>query len=265
LPAVIDALRRFFENAVIIFRALFVWFQLQTYLASKVVLPIQQLVFFSLLGVFAGGPSRVSYMVVGNAVFLVGLGGIYASATVGADRGHGTLALLLASPANRALNFLQRGVMHVGDGLLTVAIGLVCALVVFHVDFSRANWAALVASVLVAAVSSVSLGLLLGALTLGFVEIFLIANVLYFGLMVVAGVNYPPQLLPGWLQPVSLVVPFTRSIAGARSAIAGGSLLAIGPSLLVELLLGCAYALAGYLLLKIVERRAIRHGTLDLV
>jgi ABC-2 type transport system permease protein len=262
---VIDALRRFFENAVIIFRALFVWFQLQTYLATKVVMPLEQLVFFSLLGLFAGGPSRVGYMVVGNAVVLVGLGGIWASTTVGDDRAHGTLALLLASPANRLLNFLQRGVLHVGDGLLTVTIALACAVLLFHVDLSRANWAGLVASVLVASVSSVALGLLLGALTLGFVEVFLIANVLYLGLLVVAGVNFPPQLLPGWLQPVSQVVPFTRSIAGARSAIAGASLLAIGPSLLVELLLGVAYAFAGYLLLRYIERRAIRHGTLEMV
>ncbi len=262
---VVDAVRRFFENSSIIFRALFVWFQLQTYLASKVVMPLEQLVFFSLLAVSAGGASRVAYMVVGNAVVLVGLGGIWASSTVGDDRAQGTLALLLASPANRLVNFLQRGLLHVGDGLLTVTIALAFAVLVFHVDVSRANWPALVASVLVAAVSSIALGLLLGALTLGFVETFLIANVLYLGLLVVAGVNFPPQLLPGWLQPVSQVVPFTRSVAGARSAIAGASVGAIGPSLLVELLLGCVYLFMGYLLLRYIELRAIRRGTLELV
>lgn len=262
---VADALRRFLENAGIIFRALYVWFQVQTYLASKVVMPLEQLLFFSLLAVSAGGAGRIPYMVVGNTVALVGLGGIWASSTVGDDRAQGTLALLLASPANRMLNFLQRGLLHVGDGLLTVVIAMVFAVAVFRLDLSRCDWPALVASVLVAAVSSVALGLLLGALTLGFVETFVIANVLYLGLLVVAGVNFPPQLLPGWLQPVSLVVPFTRSVAGARSAIAGASLVAIGPRLLEELLVAFVYVLAGYVLLRYIEQRALRQGTLELV
>jgi ABC-2 type transport system permease protein len=265
MTVALDAARRFVENAVIIFRALFAWFQLHAYLATKVVMPVEQLVFFSLLGLFAGGPSRIAYMAIGNAVVLMGLSGIGAATTIGEERVQGTLALLLASPANRLLNFLQRGVLHVADGLLTVALALGCAVLLFHVDLSRTDWPGLVASVLVAAFSSIGLGLLLGALTLGFSELHITTNVLYFALLVVAGVNFPPQELPAWLQPVSQVVPFTRSIAGARGAIAGAPLAAIAPLLRMELLIGLLYTIAGYLVLRGFEMRAVRTGRLELV
>lgn len=258
-----DAIARFFESAWIIFQALFRWFEVNTYLATKVVSPVLQLVFFSLLATFTGGPSRVAYLVVGNSVALAGLGGIWAAWTVGEERAGGTLALLLASPASRLVNFLQRGVVHLADALLTVGVAWAAALLLFHVDLSRADVPLLVTSVVVCAGSSIGIGLMLGAVSLAYADVFFLVNLLYYALLVLAGVNVPVAALPGWLRPVSEVLPFTHGIAAARAAVGGAGVLAASPLLLQELGLGVAYLAAGYLFLARLERIAVRRGSLE--
>ena len=259
----LDVLRRFTESAIIIFRALFRWFDLSAYIATKIVMPVQQVLFLSLLGLYAGGPSRVDYLVIGNGIVLAGLGGLWSAATLGEERAHGTLPLLLASPVNRLLNFLQRGVVHIADSLLTVSIALIFGVVLFHVDFSRTNFLALGVSIAVAVVSSIALGLLLGAFALAFAEVYFVANAVYYLLLLVAGVNVPVAALPVWLQYVSRIVPFTRSIAAARSAVQGATLGPLTSLLLTELALAGFYLLVGYLLLRLMEAVAVRHGNLE--
>jgi ABC-2 type transport system permease protein len=227
-------------------------------------MPIQQLVFFSLLGLYMGGRSRVEYLVIGNVILLAGFGSIWAVFTVGEERTQGTLTLLLASPANRLLNFLQRGVFHVGDSLLTVTVALAAAILFFHVDLGHADGVGLVASILVAVFCSIGLGLLLGSLALVLVDAYFIANVVYLALFVIAGVNFPPSVLPSWLRPLSLVVPFTRSAAAARSAAHGVPLIALAPSLLTEVGLGIVYIFLGYAFLGWLESIALRRGSLEL-
>lgn len=260
----IDAVRRSLENASIIFRALFRWFTPSAYVATKVVMPLEQLTVFALLGRYAGGDDRVAYIVVGNCVVLAAIGGLAAAATVGEERSQATLPLLIASPASRLVNFLERGLLHVVDSIVTVAFALAAAALVFGVDFSRLEVAAFAAAIGTAIVSSIALGLLLGALALGWAEFFLVSNGMYLVLLALAGVNFPVAELPGWLQPVSAALPFTRSIESARDALAGAPLGDVASPLLGELALGGGYFVLGYALLRAMEAVALRRGSLEL-
>jgi ABC-2 type transport system permease protein len=258
------AVRAFVENSVISFRALYRWFSPSAYLATRVITPIEQMLVFGLLAAYAGGATTVAYMVVGNCVVQVAMGALAAANTVAEERGLGTLPLLLASPVNRLVNFLQRGAVHILDAVGSVVLAFVLAATVFGIDFGRTDWASVSAAVLVATLSTVCLGLLLGALALAYADFFLVLNLLFLLILLATGVNVPVSALPGWAQPVSGVLPFTRSLRAARAAIDGASLSTVAGPLLAELALGVAYLALGYAVLLWLERLTRKHGTYEL-
>ena len=259
-----DAGRRFVENAWISFRALFRWFNPSAYVATKVVAPIEEMMVFGLLARYAGDAATVQYMLIGNCLVQVCLGGLAAANTVAEERGLGSLPLLLASPVNRFVNFLQRGLVHILDSLVSVLAAFLVAATVFDVDFSASNWAAIGVALGVATLSTVCLGLMFGALALAYENFFLVLNLLWLLILLVTGVNVPVSRLPEWLQPLSAALPFTRSLQAAREAIAGAPLGALAGPLLGEVALAGAYLGLGYVVLVALERLARRRGTLDL-
>src|SRR3972149_1828740 len=96
-------LRLFWDSALLSYVALFRWLRPMQYLASKIFMPLAQILFFSVLGLYAGGPGAVDYYVIGNAMQLTAVHGIYGvTMSIGGDRWEGTLAYLFGSPAHRA-------------------------------------------------------------------------------------------------------------------------------------------------------------------
>lgn len=258
-----DVIRRSFENSLIVFKALFCWFDVNSYITNKVVAPVEELLIYGLLAKYAGSQLKVSYVVVGNAIIQAAVGSLTAAGTVSEDRAQGMLAILIASPVNRLANFLQRGVVHIADALLSVVVAFLFAILIFHISFASANYPALALSILVATLSSIGLALMLGAVSIAYTEFFLVQNLIFMLLLLVAGVNIPVADLPEWVHPISLALPFTRSIQAARMALGGASLGAVAPRLAVELALGVAYVAVGYCFLRMLERLAISRGALE--
>lgn len=123
-----NSIRIFFSGAILSYKALFRWFRLEPYLATKVIAPLNQILFFSLLGSFATGPDTASFYAIGNAVQLTAMSGIYGVAmSIGRERNEGTLIYLFGTPANRLLTFVGRALVHVLDGMLGVVMGLAWA------------------------------------------------------------------------------------------------------------------------------------------
>jgi ABC-2 type transport system permease protein len=260
----IDAVRRFLENAVISFRALYRWFTPSSYLATKIITPIEAMVVFGLLARYAGGAGTFQYMVIGNCLAQICLGSLATANTVAEERGLGTLPLLLASPANRLVNFLQRGTVHILDSLVTASLALCVAALVFGVDFGATNWVAVVAAIAVATLSTICMGLLLGTLALAYSNFFLVLNLLWLLILLVTGVNVPVSALPSWISWLSEVLPFTRSLRAAREAIAGAPLSRVIGGLVTELGLAALYLSLGYCFLLLLERLVKRRGTYEL-
>ncbi|HEX6074324.1 MAG TPA: ABC transporter permease [Micromonosporaceae bacterium] len=254
----------FFENATISFRALYRWLTPSSYLATRIITPIEEMLVFGLLAAYAGGATTVRYMVIGNCVVQVCLGGLAAANTVAEERGLGTLPLLLASPVNRFVNYLQRGTWHIVDSIVSVTVAFVMAATLFSIDYGRTDWLSVSAAIFVATLSSVCLGLLLGSLALAYADFFLVLNLLWMLILLATGVNVPVSALPGWLQAVSHWLPFTRSLQAARDAIEGAPLSSVAGPLLAELLLAVAYLVVGYVVLRELERLAKYRGTFEL-
>jgi ABC-2 type transport system permease protein len=259
-------LRLFLQGAILSYIALFRWLRPSAYLASKVVMPLNQILFFTFLGMYATGRDSASFYVIGNAVQMAAISGIYGvTMSIGGDRWDGTLPYLFGTPANRMAMFFGRALVHVFDGMLGVTLGLMWGAVLLGLDLSQANPLALGLIILITTISTSGLGLLMGCLSLITRHIMFVNNTVYFLLLVFSGANVPLTTLPRWMRSVSQFLPLTRGIASARSVIAGASLAEVAPLLAGELLVGLVYIFLGYSLFRWFEFQAKRRGTLEVV
>lgn len=244
--------------------ALFQWATFRGYVAYKVLLPVAQILFFVEFGVFATGAGNAIYFALGNALQLTANAGIFGViATVANEREFGTLPMLLGSPANRLVTFLSRASVNVIDGVLTVAIGLVLTAVVFRIDLSHGNLPLLALCILIISLTTAGLGLMFGSLGLVMRDAIVVANILYYLLLVFCGINFPVSRLPEALQVVAYALPLTRGVEAARQAVAGGSFGDVAGLLAGEIAVGLAYAFVGYLLFRAFEGYARRGGLQD--
>jgi ABC-2 type transport system permease protein len=87
-----------------------------------------------------------------------------------------------------------------------------------------------------------------------------IANVVYYLLLILCGINFPVSRLPGVVQVISYGLPLTRGVEAARQAAAGASITQVGGLLAGELLVGILYALSGYVVFRLMEAYSRRGG-----
>ena len=256
--------RLFWQGAYLSYIALFHWMRPIQYMASKILMPLAQMFFFVYLGTYATGPGNADFYIVGNALQIAAVSGIYGmTMSIGGDRDNGTLAYIFGTPANRLVVFMGRAFMNIMDGALGVVIAFTWGVILMGLDLSNTSIPALALTILITTISTCGLGLLLGCLALITVNVMFVNNFVYFLLLIFSGANVRLNELPGWVQAVSSALPLTRGISAARLLVEGASLADITPLLLGELGIGIVYGILGYLLFAAFEVIAKRRGTLD--
>ncbi len=259
-------LRLFFESARLSYIALFRWLRPGTYAASKIIMPLADIMFFTFIGIYANGVESAPFYVIGNAMHLAAINGIYGvTMSIGGDRWEGTLPYLFGVPGSRLSFFLGRAFFHLIDGSLNVVIGLLLGWLIWQLDFSQANLPLLGAAIATATIATCGMGLALGAVGLVTVNIMFINNLFFFLLLIFAGANVPIEQFPNWMQVISQLIPLTRSIAAARLIIDGARLADVQSMLITELLIGAAYALLGFAIFRAFEYQARLRGTLEAI
>jgi len=108
--------------------------------------------------------------------------------------------------------------------------------------------------------STAGLGLMFGSLSLIMRDVFVIANAVYYLLLVFCGINIPVSRLPEWAQVISTVLPLTRGVQAAREVVSGAGLSQVSGLLAGELAVGLVYALIGYAMFRWLEHQARRGG-----
>jgi len=261
-------MKRFTDQAGIFVRstwlqyvALFQWATLRGYVGYKIVLPVTQILFFVELGVYATGPQNALYFALGNAMQITANAGIFGViATVANERQYGTLPILLGSPANRLVTFLSRAIVNTIDGISSVVIAMALVVVVFRLNLQHANFPLLALCVLVVSITTSGLGLLFGSVGLIMRDAIVIANVVYYLLLVFCGINFPVARLPEVMQLIAYSLPLTRGVEAAREAAAGAPIGQVSGLLAGELAVGLVYAILGYMLFRWLESQARRGG-----
>ncbi len=258
-----SALRVFFVGGYIAYRALFNWIRPSIYIPTMLGSPLFQILFFAYMGRYTQLRDD-TFFVVGNAVQVSSMAATYGmTMTIGGERQTQTLSAVLATPANRLALFLGRALPLLLQGLLVSAFGFVVGWALLDFDPGEANLPALAAVVVASVFACTCLGLTIGALGLRFRDVFVLANLVYFLLLLFCGVNIPVEDLPAWMEAISHSLPLTHGIEAARDVAAGASLSDVSDLLGVELAIGAAYAALAYGLVRFFEAEGRRRATLE--
>ena len=113
MRALVINIRLFWQGTLLSYIALFQWLRPVTYAASKILMPLAQKMFFVFLGSYATSPSNIDFYIIGNAVQITAVSGIFGvTMSIGNERWMGTLPYLFGTPANRFFLFFGRAFMQ---------------------------------------------------------------------------------------------------------------------------------------------------------
>ena len=180
------------------------------------------------------------------------------------ERWEGTIEHTLMAPVPRALHLLGMSVFGVLHGAARTLLIFAIALLFFDVDFSQADWLSATAVVVVGSVSVAALAVLAGVLPLLYPERgSQMSLMVQASLLLISGVYYEVEVLPGWLQAFSFLSPATYILDGIRGAMIDGSSVAdVAGTLGALALFGAALVPASVLAFTWAEAYAKRTGKL---
>ena len=145
------------------------------------------------------------------------------SLVVGWERWEGTIEHTLMAPVPRVIHLLGMSVFGVAHAVLRTVLIFAMAAPFFDINVASADWIAAFAVLAVGSISVIGLAILAGILPLLYPErgpqmSFMVQAVV----LLVSGVYYSVDVLPGWLQAVSYLSPATYMLDGIRGAMLDG-------------------------------------------
>lgn len=180
------------------------------------------------------------------------------------ERWEGTIEYTFMAPIRRGTHMIGTVLFAIIYGILRTGIILLVISAFFHVDLTKANLISGTVLLLVGSISFVGLGIVAAVLPLMFTERgSQMTRVVEAVLLLVSGVYYPVQVLPGWLQVIARVSPATYVLEGMRHSLMDGTdVVGLAPYLIPLLLMGIASIPIGVSVFGWAERAAKRNGTL---
>jgi ABC-2 type transport system permease protein len=163
----------------------------------------------------------ILYLLIGTAVWS------YLSVTfdgvtdvINMERWEGTIEYTFMAPISRFTHLIGSCWYAVVHGLLFTFIQLVVVGAFFHVDLSHANYLTVVFMLLIGSVSFIGFGIGAAILPLLYTEkgmqmSFIVRAVI----LLVSGVYYQIEVLPGWMQPLARISPATYVLQGLRAGL----------------------------------------------
>lgn len=255
-------IRIFFSYSWYAYRALFTWLTPTTYLILKVLGPITQVLFFTLLGQATGGDP--AYYIIGNSTQLAVTSGIFGVLNViVTERRMGTLPQLMIVPTSNVVTFYGRSLFLIFDGLTSIAVGFAAGALLFGLDFASVNWLWLIVALLTTCFAVSGLGLTLGVIGLVGTDLNLLLNIALSVFLVICGVNFPIEALPRSIQSIAHLLPLTHGLMAVRATFAG-QITDVPRYIGWEAFVGCGYMALGYAMFAYFERLARKRGTLEL-
>jgi ABC-2 type transport system permease protein len=242
------------RGALLSYKALFTWLNPLGYLSSRLARPVGMAIAFISLSSYYG--ASIGRMLVGSSL-LAGAGAVvYGMAlSIGNERSYGTLGIWLAAPQNKLAAACERALPHIADGVFGgLWTYLVCGLLYGELPIGVLPFTGLLA---LAVVTTAGFGVALSALALVVEDLFIGPNSAELVLMMLTGTLVPYDRIPGFLQPVSDVLPLTHIMAAVTGRLAGDPW--DGGQLLVEVAVGAGwFAVSSCFMVCAVKRAAHR-------
>ena len=184
--------------------------------------------------------------------------------TVSWERWEGTIEYTFMSPASRAAQLFGMGIYAVLYGIVRAILMLGAISLFFDLSLDQANYWGALLILAVCSVSLVGFGVVAAVLPLlspekGQQVSYIVSSVL----LLVSGVYYEVDVLPGWMQAIATVSPVTYALQGARAALLEGAGAAeLWSSIWPLLIMGVVFVPLGLFVFHLGESYAKRTGKL---
>jgi ABC-2 type transport system permease protein len=212
---------------VVAYRELLRFVNERSRIISAFAFPIAFLVIFGagfgrVIGNLAPGVDFIQFMYPGIVAMTVLTSSLFAGVSVVWDREFGFLKEIMVAPIGRAGIVLGKAVGATMTALLQVGLMLLLAPVV-GVPLSPAIVLGLVPIVAILAMGLSGLGLLIASFMTSQQGFQLIIQLIIFPLIFLAGVFFPVNQVPLWLEIISKVNPLTYGVDAIRQVFLGSS------------------------------------------
>ena len=184
--------------------------------------------------------------------------------TVAWERWEGTIEYTFMAPLRRGAHLAGMGLFAVIYGLIRAVLLFAVVAAFFDVQMPDADFLSAIIVVVVASISFTGIGMMTAVLPLISPEKGAQLGFVAQGvLLVVSGVYYPVDVLPGWMQWLATISPATYALEGTRAAILDGAgITDMWGKLGALLLIGVVAVPLGLALFGAGERYAKKKGKL---
>lgn len=222
------------------------------------------------MGVIGSNPNvntdyLVLYLLIGNLVWRF-LSQIFYWITdlINIERWEGTIEYTLMAPIQRLTHMAGQTIFAVLYSLVFSGAILLATALVFKIDLSHANLLGGLVMLLAGSISFIGIGIMASVFPLLFPERGAqMTHVFIAMLLLVSGVYYPVEVLPGVLRQIAIYSPATYVLSGARLALLEGApTLQLWSSIWPVLIMGILLIPAGLWVFEQGERYAKRTGKL---
>jgi ABC-2 type transport system permease protein len=224
---------------------------------------LAQVSFFALIGRLLGAEQQTWFLLVGNAVMLAAMEGVWALNMVGWERSAGTLPLLAASPTSPVLVLASRGVYLIADGSVSALGALFVLGPLFGLPLPWPRVLVVVPLTIFVGASAYCFGTFLGGVILAYRGVNnLVANVGLVAVMTLCGINVPLNAYPGPVALVAQCLPVTHGLIAIRDVLAG-DMAAAGAQALGEAGVAACWLGVCLLTFRWFVYRGRRNGSLE--
>ena len=195
--------------------------------------------------------------------------------SVAYERWEGTLEYTFMAPVPRLVHLAGLSLFALFNSIVNTGTVLLGLMLFTDISLRGANLGGVLTVLLASTLAFVGLGVMAAALPVLSPERGAEATHIFQGsLLLVSGVYYPIDVLPAWLQPVSALSPGTYTLTACRRLVgvgdpattserlAGASLSAVLPELLMLIVMGAVLVPLGLWVFARVERWAKHTGRL---
>lgn len=218
-----------------------------------------------LIAVGHAGPERVLYLVVGALLWSY-LSVLFevVSEDVAWERWEGTIEYTFMAPVSRLTRLGGTCFFAALYGLLRTAIVLGAVTLFFNLSLAGANIGAFMVVLAASSFAFMGLGIIAAVLPLISPEKGAQAtHIIQAVILLVSGVYYEIDVLPGWLRPLSYGSPATYTLRASRAALLeGAGVNELWPEILILLGMGVVLIPLGLWIFGLAERHAKRTGKL---
>lgn len=258
-------MKKFLEQSWLYYKGQNSGFNIEEYLLLKFSVPLLGLIMYCIMASFGFRTNNLTYWVIGNSFLLCTSTCVFNIGTCfSSERYCGRLRSIIVSPYSKLVTILEKGFFPVVESFISVIIGFIIGGSIFSIDFSNINIALYLLIVLVGIFSACGLGMVLSVLGMITSEMHFLLNTTSIVLGLLTGANFPIIMLPSGIRFISYCLPLTRSMQAVNMMVQGSNMAEIWRLIIMEAILGMIYIVVSYMLLRCVEKTAVRRGTLEI-